>query len=72
MRRIISACLLQTMRFDTLNDTDPRKEFEAYCDKLKRDKTKFQIEEETTEPGGALVIKIKKQYNTYKTDGYLE
>lgn len=72
MRRIISACLLQTMRFDTLNDDDPRKEYEIYCEKLKRDKTKFVIEEEKTEPGGALVVKIRKQYNAYKTDGYLE
>ena len=72
MRRIISACLQQTMRFDTLNDVDPRKELEAYCEKLKKDNTKYVIEEEKTEPGGALVIKIRKQYNAYKTDGYLD
>lgn len=43
MRRIISACLLQTMRFDTTKEAD-----------------------------GSLVVKIRKQYNSYSTDGYLQ
>ena len=72
MRRITSACLLQTMRFDTLNDTDPEVDFAEYCKKLDEKKTKYVIEEKRKEPGGILIVKIKKQYNLYRTDGYLE
>lgn len=36
MRRITSACLLQTMRFDTLNDVTPEQEFEIYCKNSRR------------------------------------
>ena len=34
MRRITSACLLQTMRFDNLNGENPEQELEIYCKKL--------------------------------------
>lgn len=71
MRRITSACLLQTMRFDTTNDADPEKELAIYCGKLDRKKTNYVIEETKKEPDGSLIVKIRKQYNTYKTDGYL-
>lgn len=72
MRRITSACLLQTMRFDTLNGEDPAQELEMFCKKMDMKKTKYVIEEKTSEPGGALLVKIRRQYNQYKTDGYLE
>ena len=72
MRRITSACLLQTMRFDTLNGEDPVQELEMFCKKLDMKKTKYIIEEKTSEPGGTLLVKIRRQYNQYKTDGYLE
>lgn len=72
MRRITSACLLQTMRFDTLNGEDPAQELEMFCKKLDMKKTKYIIEEKISEPGGALLVKIRRQYNQYKTDGYLE
>lgn len=72
MRRINSACLLQTMRFDTLNDANPEYEFEAYCHSLDKKKTKYVIDEKKKEADGSLVVKIRKQYNAYKTDGYME
>lgn len=71
MRRILTACLLQTMRFDTVKDADARSDYQNYCERLKKSGTKFQIEEEKTEPDGSIVIKIRKQYNSYKTDGYM-
>jgi len=71
MRRITSACLLQTMRFDTTNDANPEQEFQIYCAKLDKAGTKYVIEEKKKEADGSLIVKIKKQYNTYKTDGYL-
>lgn len=72
MRRIVSACLLQTMRFDVTHDADPKRDYEIYCNKLKKEGTKLFIEETRTEPDGSLIVKIKKQYNSYKTDGYLD
>lgn len=72
MRRIISACLLQTMKFDTTHDAEPQKEFEMYCSKLDRQGVKYVIEESTQLDDGSIVVKIKKQYNAYKTEGYLD
>lgn len=36
MRRILTACLLQTMRFDTVKDANARKDYEDYCERLKK------------------------------------
>lgn len=72
MRRIASACLLQTMRFDTYNDADPEADLTTYCKKLDQGNTKYVIEEKITEDSGAIVIKIRKQYNSYPVDGYIE
>lgn len=72
MRRILSACLLQTMKFDAANDANPEQEYTMYCEKMKRSNTRYSIEEKTTEADGSLIVKIKKQYNSYKTDGYLQ
>lgn len=71
MRRILTACLLQTMRFDTVKDADPRKDYELYCQRMEKSGVKFAVDEETVEPDGSIVIKVRKQYNSYKTDGYL-
>lgn len=72
MRRILTACLLQTMRFDTVKDTDARRDYEDYCARLRKNGTKFVVEEEKVEPDGSIVVKVKKQYNSYKTDGYID
>ncbi|MDO4329834.1 MAG: protein pyrBI [Lachnospiraceae bacterium] len=72
MRRILTACLLQTMRFDTVKDANARKDYEDYCERLKKSGTKFVVEEEKEEPDGSIVIKVKKQYNSYRTDGYID
>ena len=72
MRRIVSACLLQTMRFDTYNDANPETDLQAYCHKLDRTGTRYVIEDKYTEERGAVVIKIRKQYNAYPTNGYID
>lgn len=71
MRRIISACLLQTMRFDTTKEADPERDFKIYCDKMEKNKTKYIIDSKEKETDGSLLVKIKKEYNSYGTDGYL-
>ena len=72
MRRIVSACLLQTMRFDTTKEADPEQDFTIFCKKLEKSRVKYVIEEKTKEADGSLVVKIRKQYNSYSTDGYLQ
>jgi hypothetical protein len=59
------------MKFDAANDANPEKDFEMYCNKL-NGKAKYVIEEKKKEADGSLVVKIKKQYNNYKTSGYIE
>lgn len=72
MRRITSACLLQTMRFDTMNEADPERDLEIYCKKLEKKNTKYVIEDKIVEEDGSIVIKVRKQYNTYGTTGYID
>lgn len=72
MRRIASACLLQTMRFDTYKDANPEADVQAYCHKLERTGTKYVIEDKYTEENGTIVLRIRKQYNAYPTNGYME
>jgi len=72
VRRIASACLLQTMRFDTYNDANPEADLQAYCRKLDRTGTKYVIEDKYAEESGAVVIKVRKQYNAYPTNGYMD
>jgi len=71
MRRIISACLLQTVRFDTVSGTDPEKDFEIYCHKLDRKGQKYKVEGTEKEADGSLIVHIRKQYNNYKTEEYI-
>lgn len=72
MRRITSACLLQTMRFDTAKGADPEKDFEFYCHKLSKSHTKYVIESKEREEDGSLLVKVRKEYNSYRTDGYID
>lgn len=72
MRRITSACLLQTMRFDTYKDADPEADLEIYCRKLDKSNAKYKIKEKIIEESGAVVIKIQRQYNSYPVDDYMD
>lgn len=72
MRRIVSACLEQTMRFDTTSEAKPDIDFEVYINKLDKSGAKYQIVEKNKEADGSIIIKIKKQYNAYSTEGYLD
>lgn len=72
MRRIVSACLEQTMRFDTTNGANSEMDFDLYVNKLNKSGTKYEVIEKNKEADGTIIIKIKKQYNAYSTEGYLE
>ena len=72
MKRITSACLEQTIRFfDATGTIRPEDELEQYQKKMDKRNTRYEILETSKESDGSIVIKIKKQYNTYSTDGYL-
>ena len=72
MRRITSACLLQTMKFDTMNDANPEQVLEIFCNKLDKKGTRYSIESKEKQADGSIVVRLRKQYNAYKTDGYLD
>lgn len=72
MKRITSACLEQTIRFfDAAGTIKPEDEFEQYKKKLEKRNTKYKVLETTKEADGSISARIKKQYNTYSTGGYL-
>ena len=72
MKRITSACLEQTIRFfDATGTIKPEDELEQYRKKMDKRNTKYEILETNKESDGSIIIKIKKQYNTYGTEGYL-
>jgi len=60
------------MKFDTTNDANPDQELIVYFNKLDSKKIKYVIEEQKKEADGSIVLKIKKQYTSYKTDGYID
>ena len=72
MRRITSACLLQTMRFDNLNGENSQELEIYYCKKLDMKKAAYVIglKRRSNSGGALLVYKIKKDSTTsIKTDG---
>ena len=79
MKRIKAACLEQTIHFQLkdgisagLAKQQARQEYESYKAQMDRHKTQYKIIEETEQPDGSLVIKIKKQNNTQPVGNYLD
>lgn len=79
MKRIKSACLLQTVHFELKEDIAhdaavslAKQEYEHYKALLERNRTKYRITEEKTEPDGSISIRIRKQYNSSPLGDYLE
>lgn len=78
MKRIKAACITQTVCFSN-HDGDTSKyakemicqEYEKYKVHLDRSGTKYKILSEKTNEDGAIVIEIKKQYNTSPVGDYL-
>lgn len=72
MKRIMSACLQQTIKFDTLKDTDPKEDFQRYLKTLERKGQAYKILETKNENDGSIIVKLIKQYNSYSAEGYLD
>lgn len=43
-----------------------------YVRHLEKRRTKFEIVDKKEETDGSLIVKIKKRYNTYSTEGYID
>lgn len=76
MKRVQAACILQTLVFQQKDDSYfskekkialNKEEVEKYKESLEKNKTRFQIIEETQQPDGAILVRVRKQYND-KTD----
>ena len=79
MKRIKVACLLQTVHFLLKEDMPHdaavnavKGEVAQYKAHLERNCTKYRITEETTQPDGSIVLKVRKQYNQHSTGDYLD
>lgn len=79
MKRIKAACLEQTIHFQLRDGVSPelakqqvRQEYESYKAQMDRHRIQYRIMEETEQPDGSLIIKIKKQNNSQPVGSYLE
>lgn len=79
MKRIKEACICQTLHFMLSENVEHRlavkfvkDEVEKYKTSLERNNTKYKIIEETTQPDGSVIMKIKKQYNYSPVGSYLD
>ena len=78
MKRIMAACICQTLHFLLKEDIDheqavtlAKQEVEKYKKGLEQNHTQYKIVEEIVQPDGSIVIKIIKQYNSSPVGKYL-
>ena len=73
MKRIQAACILQTLRFQQKENSGfsvesllkmNREEVQRYKAQLDKNKTRYKIDEESEQPDGAIIIRIRKEYNS--------
>lgn len=72
MKRIYSACLAQTIRFEGFTQEEARKEYEQYLERLDKNGVKYKIDDLKDDGKGVVFLKIRKQYNSYSLEGYLD
>lgn len=79
MKRVIAACLEQTLHFQLKDGVDQalarelvRQEYEACRTRMDRQGTRYRILEETEQPDGSLVVRLKRQNNTQPVGCYLD
>ena len=78
MKRIKATCLEQTIHFMLKEDLPHdeavqfvKAEYEHYLAQLERNRTQYRILEKTEQPDGSLLVKLKKQYNSYDCTPYM-
>ena len=72
MKRIQSACIMQTLRFQQKDGTGlPREallrmnrdEVTRYKAQLEKSRTCHRIDSEEEQPDGAIILRVRKEYN---------
>lgn len=66
MKRIVSACLQQTQRFESETD------YQSYLRTLQRKHIKYRLLEKETGQDGSVSIRILREYNGYPIGDYFE
>ncbi len=79
MKRVLEACVCQTLCFTVKEDVGHdeavklvRMEIERYKTSLEKSKTVYKILEETEQPDGSVILKLKKQHNYSPVGSYLD
>ena len=79
MKRVKAACLCHTLHFQLKEDLGRdyaaklvQQEVQHYKDGLDKSSTRYKILEETVQPDGSVIIKIKKQYNNTNVGDYFD
>ena len=79
MKRVKAACICQTLHFMLKDDFGHdyavklvKEEVEKYKASLDKNRTKYKLVSEETQPDGSVMIKIIKQYNTSPVGDYLD
>ena len=79
MKRIKAECLEQTLHFMLKDGLEPeparkqvRHEYESYKAQLESRGTRYKIIEETEQPDGSLMVKVKRQNNFHPVGAYLD
>ena len=79
MKRVKAACICQTLHFMLKDDLGHdyavklvNEKVEKYKASLDRNRTKYKLISEETQPDGSVMIKIIKQYNTSPVGDYLD
>lgn len=65
MKRILSACVEQTQKFETEHD------YQTYIRGLNRKSVMYKVVDKKTEDDGMISIKIIRAYNNYPVGNYL-
>ena len=78
MKRIKAACLEQTVHFQMKEELRREEavkyvqaEYEHYLAQMDRSRTRYQILEKTEQPDGSIIVKLKKQDNSYDCSPYM-
>ena len=79
MKRVKAACICQTLHFMLKKDFPldyaakmVQDEVAKYKTSLERNRTKYKIISEETQPDGSVIVKIIKQYNASPVGDYLD
>ena len=75
MRRILAACLNQTLHFqlkDDMEHGEAAAEVAEYKEYLQKKRIPHRILEEVKQPDDSIILKVKKQVNSYSVGDYLD